>query len=42
MKIVHVAEDVKTSATRGSLVGLLLCQHLCDEMVVNEEPSKPA
>ena len=33
---------MKTSARRGSLLGLLLCQHLCDEMVVYEEPSKPA
>ena len=33
---------MKTSARRGSLEGLLLCRHLCDEMVVDEEPSKPA
>ena len=33
---------MKTSAERGSLEGLLLCRHLCDEMVVDEEPSKPA
>ena len=33
---------VKTSARRGSLEGLLLCRHLCDEMVIDEEPSKPA
>ena len=32
---------MKTSARRGSLEGLLVCQHLCDEMVVDEEPSKP-
>ena len=33
---------MNTSARRGSLEGLLLCRHLCDEMVVDEEPSKPA
>ena len=33
---------MKTSARRGSLEGLLVCRHLCDEMAVNEEPSKPA
>ena len=33
---------MKTSASRGSLEGLLLCRHLCDEMVVDEEASKPA
>ena len=33
---------MKTSARRGSLEGLLVCRHLCDEMVVDEEPSKPA
>ena len=33
---------MKTSARRGSLEGLLLCRHLCDEMVVDEEPSKTA
>ena len=33
---------MKTFARRGSLEGLLVCRHLCDEMVVDEEPSKPA
>ena len=33
---------MKTSARRGSLEGLLLRRHRCDEMVVDEEPSKPA
>ena len=33
---------MKTSARRGSLEGLLVCRHLSDEMVVDEEPSKPA
>ena len=33
---------MKTSARRGSLEGLLLCRHLCDEMVVDEEPSEHA
>ena len=33
---------MKTSARRGSMEGLLVCRHLCDEMVVDEEPSKPA
>ena len=33
---------MKTSARRGSLEGLLSCRHLCDEMVVDEEASKPA
>ena len=33
---------METSARRGSLEGLLLCRHLCDEMVVDKEPSKPA
>ena len=43
VKIVHISEDDhETSARRGSLEGLLLCRHLCDEMVVDEEPSKPA
>ena len=33
---------MKTSARRGSLEALLLCRHFCDEMAVDEEPSKPA
>ena len=41
MKIVHIAEDDhETLVRRGSLEGLLVW-HLCDEMVVDEEPSKP-
>ena len=43
VKIVHISEDDQDfSARRGLLEGLLLCRHLCDEMVVDEEPSKPA
>ena len=33
---------MKTLARRGSLEGLLVCRYLCDEMVFDEEPSKPA
>ena len=49
VKIVQIAEDDHENfgeARRGSLEGLLVCQHLCDEMVVaarvDEEPWKPA
>ena len=43
VKIVHIAEeDHENFGEVRALEGLLVCRHLCDEMVVNEEPPKPA
>ena len=43
MEIVHIAEDDHENFGEARVAGrALLRQHLCDEMVVYEEPSKPA